>query len=428
MRAALAARDYTTVLKVYKKATGLTQEAIALLLDKDQGTVSKIYNGGRSRYTVEDVEAFRDGLRIPGHLLGLQPGPYELPVRTPYDPAATERGDPTKRRDFNRSVMLATLGITGALSDVFISDQPPAHVSGEHVRLLEQAIERLEEQDAAVGADSLYETATWLYNRAFQWLQSSSYSVEVGEALQSTVGELGAWVGWMAYDAGRHPRARHHYQETLLLARMADDHPLEVRVLSYMALQSIRQERPREALQLSRTAQRIAAGWATPRLSSLLHLRAARAYAAMANEAAFLRELARAKNQFEEGPNVDDPLFINFVTAGEVAGMTALSYIDLDKPERATGYYRAIVDNPDPVHRRNTSIYTVLLADARLRAGDVTEASEIGLGVVPVVSALDSSRTRWHLCDVRNKAAARASTIPEARAFVEAHDAAFGQP
>jgi transcriptional regulator with XRE-family HTH domain len=77
MRAALAARDFTTVLRIYMEATGLTQEVIGLILGMHQGGISKIYRGSRVRYTVEDAEAFRDGLRIPGRLLGLQPGPLE---------------------------------------------------------------------------------------------------------------------------------------------------------------------------------------------------------------------------------------------------------------------------------------------------------------------------------------------------------------
>lgn len=421
MREALASRDYTAMFKIYRNVTGLTQEAIALLLDKDQGTVSKIYNGNRSRYTVEDVEAFRDGMRIPGHLLGLQPGPHELAGRLSAPPAV-ERGDLTNRREFNQAMLVTALGLTGPVRDAFIVAEPPGQVGKEHVHALETAIRRLEKQDSLVGGSHLCDAASWLHDRAYGWLHQSSYSIEVGEALQSAVGELGAWAGWLAIDADRHPLARHHFQETLLLARMNDDHPLEVRVLSYMCLQSLRQARPREAVQMAKHAQRIAAGWANPRLLTLLHLRAARAHAAMDNEPGFLRELAIAKSQFAAGARPDDPLFINFVTEAELAGITALSYLDLHRPDWATDYLRRIIADPDPVFRRNTSYYTVKLAEARLNAGDLTEACEIGANVVQVVSTLDSGRVRRRLHELRDTVAPHGAV---ARDFVEAYDATF---
>ncbi|QXJ24258.1 helix-turn-helix domain-containing protein [Actinomadura graeca] len=77
MRDALKRRDLHTVLRIYRAATGLTQEAVALLIDSSQGNVSLIHRGRRKRYTIDEVESFRDGLRIPGQLLGLLPGLYE---------------------------------------------------------------------------------------------------------------------------------------------------------------------------------------------------------------------------------------------------------------------------------------------------------------------------------------------------------------
>jgi hypothetical protein len=403
------------MLRIYLDVTGLTQEAVGLLLGKAQGDISKIYKGSRVRYSLDDVEAFRDGLRIPGSLLGLQPGQHELAAH-PTSPTQ-ERTDPTNRRTFHRSVILTACGITGSLVDAFTGDDP-IQVGIEHVRTLEHAITQLEAQDAVVGGGRLSETASWLYSRASGWLHHGSYSMEVGEALHSAVGELGAWAGWLAQDADQQTKARNHFHETLLLARMNDDHPLEVRVLCYMCLQSLLQGRPREALQMARHAQRIAAGWGTDRLFTLVHLRAARAYAAMENAPGFHRELAVAKNRLAAGPHDDDPLFINFVTEVELAGITALSYLDLHKPERATEHLRAIIGSPDPAFRRNTAYYTVELAKARFHAGDATEACQIGVGVVPVVSSLDSGRVRRRLRD-------DAASQGVARDFVDAHDAAF---
>ncbi|WP_242883150.1 hypothetical protein [Actinomadura litoris] len=76
------------MLRIYLDATGLTQEAVGFLIDTQQANVSRILRGIRKRYSIEDVESFRDGLRIPGQLLGLQPGRHEdagIPLGTERD-------------------------------------------------------------------------------------------------------------------------------------------------------------------------------------------------------------------------------------------------------------------------------------------------------------------------------------------------------
>jgi hypothetical protein len=65
MRQALAARDFTAMLRIYLDATGLMQEAVGLLPGMPQGSISKIYKRARVCYSIEDAEAFRGGLRIP---------------------------------------------------------------------------------------------------------------------------------------------------------------------------------------------------------------------------------------------------------------------------------------------------------------------------------------------------------------------------
>ncbi|MUN41654.1 hypothetical protein [Actinomadura litoris] len=85
MREALDRKDLQTVLRIYVKATGLTQEAVGFLINTQQANVSRIWRGVRKRYSIEDLESFRDGLGIPGRLLGLQPGPHEEAAGTSRD-------------------------------------------------------------------------------------------------------------------------------------------------------------------------------------------------------------------------------------------------------------------------------------------------------------------------------------------------------
>jgi hypothetical protein len=233
---------------------------------------------------------------------------------------------------------------------------------------------------------------------------------------------LGAWVGWTAYDADRLAMARHYYQEALLLARVNDDRPLEARVLSYMCLLAQRRGRPREAAGLSQTALRLSSGWAAPRLTALLHLRSAHAYADMRDGAGFRRELACAKNEFGKGASSDDPPWIRSLTLAEMAGIEGVSHVALGNPVRAAGQLRAAVGLAEADFARNACFYQVRLAEALLQAGDVTGACETASEVVPAVAAMSSSRTRNRLAALRRTAGV---SSPAARGFADSYDSVF---
>lgn len=146
IRYAARNRDLQTFIQAYLDTTGLTQEALALLLDRDQGTISKIIRGHRKRFTIEDLEAIRDGLHAPGHLFGLLPGPHERNSQKPRQVPAMARprdrssdiltgslvnasgSTPTEDEDVDRRqlLQLATLGLSASV----------LNSSGESVRQL----------------------------------------------------------------------------------------------------------------------------------------------------------------------------------------------------------------------------------------------------------------------------------------------------
>ena len=187
----------------------------------------------------------------------------------------------------------------------------------------------------------------------------------------------------------------------------------------------MRDRRPRESLQCAQAALRLARGWSTPRLTGLLHLRAARAHAALGEAKAFGRETAHAYSQLDRGPHEDDPLYVGFVTPMEAAGIAGLSYLALGKPDRAASEFRNIAENPDPVYRRNVAYYTVRWAQATAARNDIAGASEIGLEAIPIVAGLDSSRTRRLLGDLRVTVEPHRRSVPVARVFADAYTAAF---
>lgn len=332
----------------------------------------------------------------------------------------------TDRRDFTRASVLAALGLTDSLRQLAAAgSRGRAPVIGtEHVAMVETAVQQIEAQDAASGAGGLRRGVAALHRQVEEWLNGPYSLQQVGGELQSLLGELSAWAGWLALDANNHGEANRYLQDALVQARLSNDPRLEVRTLTYICLLT-RDRRPRESLQCAEAALRLARGWSTPRLTALLHLRSARAHAALREPKGFGREMAHALAQLDRGSHEDDPLYIHFVSPMEATGITGLSYLALGKPERAESEFRAITENPDPIYRRNVSYYTVRQAQAAAAGNDVSTASEIGLRAVPLVAALESGRTRHVLDDLRSTVHPHSRTVPAAGAFLEAYAAAF---
>jgi transcriptional regulator with XRE-family HTH domain len=299
------------------------------------------------------------------------------------------------------------------------------HVGADHVALLEVAIHNIERRDAARGGDAVYGSAQCLRRVADGWLDQGSPPPEVRNGIQSLVADLDWWLGWLAFDADRRDQALRYLQEALLSARLIDDPFLEVRTMASLSLLAL-DVRPREALQCAQAAQRLAGGWITPRLAALLHLRAARAHAALTDERAFAREIAKAAAQLDRGPGPDEPLFVQFVGPGELSGITGLSYLAMRRPDRASALFRDIVDNPDPAYGRNVSYYTVRLAESLGRQGDISGACTVARQAVNLVAGLESTRTTRFLGQFRRAVAPHLAASAEARDFADAYDDVYG--
>ncbi len=339
-------------------------------------------------------------------------------------PAEPEE-DTTNRSQFLRSAA-AVAGMTAIGPVAPLLELTSERIGGEHLDAVGLALRTLERLDAEQGGDQAYPQAVGLIGRVNGWLRDGAYPAHVGDGLRGALGDVEFWAGWLAYDAGQPSTARHHYHEALLSARVIDDQPLETRVLAQMSLVLNSQGQPREAVSLAKTAQRAATGWATPRLKTLLHLRAMLGYATMHDLGGFRREMASARHLFDQGTHEDDPLFIGFLTEAELAGLEAIAYNHLGMWGRAVDLYRGVIHATDAERGRNRLYYTVRLGEVLLSQGDATAAAETGIELIPTAKALGSSRIRQHLGAMRAGMESQAGT-PKAQEFTDLYDHAFAQ-
>lgn len=86
VRAALAEHDFAAVFTLIKKWGGLSQNRIASACQLTPGKVSTIASGSQRVTSFDVVRRIADGLRIPGHMLGLAPRPWEHQQQTQLPP------------------------------------------------------------------------------------------------------------------------------------------------------------------------------------------------------------------------------------------------------------------------------------------------------------------------------------------------------
>ncbi|MEV4820533.1 hypothetical protein [Micromonospora sp. NPDC049274] len=450
VRQALAERHLGRVIRAYRchpyhGRVALPQSVVAVWLGITQAQLSRVENGPPLVH-LDRLSHWAQLLRVPAESLWFRlpdeprgTGASVAHIAHGVDQAANQGqraavvvsveqesslgGGATDRRRFN--VLAALTGLAAAGHPYLLTGHAdaPGNIGMEQVRLASSMVNDLRQADAAVGADQLCDVAIQVHTRLSNWAAKAKYSREVGDALQGALADLGIQAAWLAIDAERRPEARPFLNEAITRARIADDPRVEVRALALLSL-LLRDSQPGESLHCAEAAIRVSAGWATPRLTTLLHLRRAHAYAVLSDASGFSLEMTKARRELERGPHEDDPGFVDFVNEQELNGIQGLSYLALGRPERAAQSFRAITANPSPGHRRNQVLYTVDLAEATYQQGDANGAARIALDVLPAVSQMKSGRVSRNLAQVRSNLAAPRHATTTTRQFVDAYDRA----
>nr|MDT0657845.1 helix-turn-helix domain-containing protein [Micromonospora sp. DSM 115978] len=414
-----------------RKAMGYTQESIAEKVRVDRSTIVRweraetdplptlrIRLANALDLTLDDLDEHL------AHIV-IAPGRPKARRNATATVEPDTGGDPSvNRRTFTITTALASLGVTSPLRDWITSPDVPAKLGMEHMRTVAATIEQFRRTDAATGGDLLCDVAITMHRRLTRWEREASYDHQVSEALQESLGDLEAEIGWLALDAERRPESRRYLQDAILRARLRDDPRLEVRALQQLSM-LVRDTDPHESLRFVEAAQRIAAPWAPPRLATLLHLRSMFAYALANDTSGFNRELVKAKISFDRGTHDDDPSYLDFVNADELNGIEGAAMLALNQPNRAESAYRRAIAHADPTYRRNLAMRELQVAEALRRQGDFVGASEVAIGAVPTVTAMHSRRTSRRFATLRSNLGEVAPRVPRARDFTATYDSAM---
>ncbi|MEU4643008.1 hypothetical protein, partial [Micromonospora sp. NPDC023814] len=99
-------------------------------------------------------------------------------------------------------------------------------------------------------------------------------------------------------------------------------------------------------------------------------------------------------------------------------------YLALGRPDHAADAFRAITENPSAVLRRNQIYYSVQLASAAYRQGNLDEAAYTAMNLLPELGQVSSGRVTHHLAQIRSDLGQPQRSTAATRKFVEAYDQA----
>lgn len=226
-------------------------------------------------------------------------------------------------------------------------------------------------------------------------------------------------LGWSAYDAGRHGAAQRYFVQGLRLAREAGDAVMGGQILSNLSHQANYLGNYNEAVHFARAAQSATAGRASATVNAMFLAMEARALASLGDARNCGVALHRAEQQFARRIEGEDPDWISYFDAFELAGEAAHCFRDLGHAQQ-TQLFAAQAIDPLLTPARTRSFICMVHADGALAAGNLDEAVTLATQSVELGGSLQSSRHVRYIADFcKSLVVGKHLVHPHARDFME---------
>ncbi|MGA5130468.1 hypothetical protein ACPCTO_11730 [Streptomyces olivoreticuli] len=389
MVAACRERDFGKIFKLANRA-GFNNARISRLVDMTQSRIGEIIVGPRGIRDMHVIERIADGLRIPGHMLGLarrdwEPPPVAAPSYRPAGVALSAPADPV-------------CALPGADLDSILAVAAGPRLSPSTVRALHSSIEDYWRRDDEHGGETLRPAVVGQLRYVVELLKEAGEG-EYRRNLYGVAAELARLTGWTYFDARQYSQARTYFAEALQLARAVDDRPFMANVLSCMSLQATYEDRPADAVALS-TAAQDCARWhgGTPRVMSMLSMREAFAHASMSNRSATHAAIKDAHSHFERISGTDDdPSWVTYFDEPKLIVDTGIAHGRLGEADAAEPLVAEALRRGHSGNHRGRAFHSFWLANIQLQRGNLDQACHTAGSALEIASAVDSERVAGHL-------------------------------
>ena len=209
-----------------------------------------------------------------------------------------------------------------------------------------------------------------------------------------------------------------YFIQGLRLAREAHDRLMGGQILSNLSHQANYLGNFSEAIQFARAAQAATVREASATVRAMFFTMEARALASIGDSQACAAVLHRAEQAFDQRNPGDDPDWISYFDAWELAGEAAHCFRDLGQPDETLRFVEQAID-PVQTPARTRAFIEMASAAGALRAGDLEQAVSIATDAVRLAGALRSSRYLQYVADLHRLLTEKDASHPSVRAFTE---------
>ncbi|MFJ4004290.1 helix-turn-helix domain-containing protein [Streptomyces sp. NPDC090023] len=392
MIGACRARDFARVFHLVKVRAGIYPSTIARRCDLTPSRVGEVMAGRRHLLHMDVIERIADGLRIPGHMLGLAQRSWEapeIPVVT-----SCERGE-----EPDPFVAHPAAGLPGADVDSILALASERDISSSTLEALHSSITDYWRRDDEHGGEVLRPAIVGQL-RYVVGLLSEQRPAPMRDGLHSVAAELARLTGWTYFDARQYNQARAYFTEAPGLAKAVDDRQLMANVLACMSLQATYQDKPGDALALVSAAQDQVRGarGTTPRVLAMLAMREAFAHATLGNHIATHAAISAAHRQFELISAGDpDPAWVAYFDEPKLMVDTGIAHGRLGEAAEAEPIVENALRHEYRSNHRGRAFHSFWLARIQLQCGKLDEACHTAMDALAPTVAVGSQRVVGHL-------------------------------
>ncbi|MFJ6435510.1 XRE family transcriptional regulator [Streptomyces sp. NPDC091416] len=406
---ALAEHDFGTVFRIARERTGISYSKFAAECDIKAERVGTLARGQGRITTFEKIVQIADALRVPGHMLGLTPRPWEAGDIPAGTSPRTENGPNLRRRTILQAA--TSTGLAAALPDLH-RPEPPARVTDTYVDGLRKRTARLRRLDDVLGGGDTYRVYLGEVQYTKSILRQGSFTDVARRRLTALLAEQAQQAGWAAFDGGHTRAATSLYEESRTYARDAQDSDLYGNSLAFLAYGTLSDDR-RTAVTFARDSCATITARTPSSVRALLYERLAWACAVDGQPSGTETALAAARESLANPQDGEpQPDWSVWVDHTELDIMTGRCWTELRRPLRAVPVLTRALGGYSDDHARDKALYLSWLADAYLTAGEIEQAAEAIGSALDLASGVASIRPRQRILPLLDRLRPHAGVGP----------------
>ncbi|MEV0441044.1 hypothetical protein AB0I84_12710 [Streptomyces spectabilis] len=384
-------RDIASVFRLVKVKAGIYPSMIGKRCGLTPSRVGEVMSGRRQLQHMDVIERISDGLRIPGHMLGLARRSWE----TPQALDVVERGSVQEQEPTQQ----APAALPGPDVDSILALAARTSLSAATLEAFRSSIEDYWRRDDQHGGEALRPAIVGQL-RYVVGLLKESRPPSIQNGLYGVAAELARLTGWTYFDARQYNQARAYFTEALQLAKEIDDRQFMANVLACMSLQATYQDKPADSWAFVSAAQdqaRSALG-TTPRVLAMLSMREAFAHATLGNRDSTHRAIGDAHRHFEQIRAGDpDPSWVAYFDEPKLIVDTGIAHGRLGEAAMAEPLIADALRREDRTNHRGRAFHSFWLARTQLDQGKLDQACQTATQALEPASAVSSERVSGHL-------------------------------